>query len=98
MRMRYPLVAGEEPSPLARVLVAADSGNGISGTLDYRRYLFVNTDLTVNLIRPPVGQWVRLEAVTHPQPHGVGLADTALHDERGRIGRSTQTLVVSERA
>ena len=30
MRMRHPLVAGEAPSPLARVLVAADSGNGVS--------------------------------------------------------------------
>ena len=98
MRMRYPLVAGEEPSPLTRVLVAADSGNGISGALDLRRYLYANTDLTVNVIRPPVGEWVRLDAVTHPQPGGVGLADTALHDERGRIGRSTQTLVLAERA
>jgi hypothetical protein len=31
-------VAGEEPSPLTRVLVAADSGNGVSWTLDLRRY------------------------------------------------------------
>ncbi|MGH3101114.1 MAG: thioesterase family protein, partial [Thermoleophilia bacterium] len=29
MRMRHPLVPGEAPSPLCRVLVAADSGNGV---------------------------------------------------------------------
>ncbi len=46
MRMRQPLVAGEEPSPLQRVLVAADSGNGVSATLDWGRYLFINVDLT----------------------------------------------------
>lgn len=97
MRMRVPLVAGEQPRPLDRVVVAADSGNGVSGTLDYRRHLFVNTDLTVNLLRPPDGEWVCLDAVTRPQPHGVGLADTALFDERGRIGRATQTLLVAER-
>src|SRR5690606_32890214 len=28
MRMRVPLVEGEEPSPLVRVLAAADSGSG----------------------------------------------------------------------
>src|SRR6185503_6909674 len=37
MRMRHPLVEGEEPTPLQRVLVAADSGNGVSASLDYRR-------------------------------------------------------------
>ena len=97
MRMRHPLVAGEQPSPLERVLIAADSGNGISGTLDYRTHLFVNTDLSVNLLRPPTGEWVCLESETLPEADGVGLADTALFDERGRIGRATQTLVIAER-
>ena len=47
--MRHPLVAGEEPSPLQRVLIAADAGNGVSAALDWRRYLFINTDLSVHL-------------------------------------------------
>ncbi len=97
MRMRHPLVAGEEPSPLTRVLVAADSGNGVSGVLDYRKYLFVNTDLSVHLHRPPAGEWVCLDAVTYPTPDGIGLSDTALLDERGRIGRAAQTLLVRPR-
>src|SRR2546429_228956 len=35
LRMRVPLVEGEQPSPLTRVLVAADSGNGVSNVLDF---------------------------------------------------------------
>jgi hypothetical protein len=97
MRMRRPLVAGEEPSPLQRVLAAADSGNGVSAPLDYRRYIFINTDLTVNLRRLPEGEWVCLDAVTYPERSGIGLSDTALHDERGMIGRATQALLVAER-
>jgi hypothetical protein len=97
MRMRHPLVAGERPSPLQRVLVAADSGNGVSATLDFRRYLFVNVDLTVHLHRMPAGEWVCLDAITVPEPTGLGLADTALYDERGPIGRALQTLLVAER-
>jgi hypothetical protein len=97
MRMRHPLVAGEEPTPLQRVLVAADSGNGVSAALDWRRFMFINTDLSVHLHRPPAGEWVCLDARTFPEPHGVGLADTALYDERGRIGRAAQTLLVRER-
>jgi len=97
MRMRQPLIAGEEPSPLQRVLVAADSGNGVSATLDWGRYLFINVDLTVHLHRPLAGEWVCLDSVTIPEPGGVGLADTALYDGRGPIGRAAQTLLIDER-
>lgn len=97
MRMRGPLVAGEEPTPLQRVLVVADSGNGISSTLDYTRYLFINVDLTVHLHRMPAGEWVCLDSVTVPEPTGVGTTDTVLFDERGTIGHAAQTLLVAER-
>lgn len=97
MRSRVAVVAGEELSPLQRVLVVADSGNGVSATLDWRRFLFINVDLTVHLSRLPTGEWVCLDAVTRPEPDGVGFADTALSDEAGRIGRAVQTLLVGER-
>jgi hypothetical protein len=97
LRMRQPLVAGEPTSPLARVLVAADSGNGVSAALDYRRHLFINTELTVHLIRVPAGDWVALDSVTRVGPHGVGLSESVLHDESGRLGRAAQTLLVRRR-
>ena len=97
MRMRQPLVDGEPPSPLVRVLAAADSGNGVSAVLDYHRFVFINTDLTVHLVREPAGEWVCLDSVTRIGPDGVGLADSALSDERGRLGRATQTLLVRQR-
>jgi hypothetical protein len=97
MRMRCPLLEGEEPTPLQRTLVAADVGNGISGVLDWRRFLFINVDLTVHLERMPDGEWVCVDAVTLPQPNGVGTAESVLSDERSRIGRAAQTLLVAER-
>ena len=97
MRMRHPLIAGEQPSPLQRVMVAADSGNGVSATLDLERYIFINVDLSVHLHRLPHGEWIGLDAVTLPEPEGVGLADSVLHDERGPIGRALQTLLVRQR-
>jgi hypothetical protein len=97
MRMRHPLVEGEDPTPLQRVLIAADSGNGVSAPLDYRRFLFINTDLTVHLHRLPETEWVCLDAVTRTEPHGIGMSDTLLWDERGRIGRAAQTLLVRDR-
>ncbi len=98
MRSRHPLIAGEEMTPLQRVLIAADSGNGVSATLEHERYIFINVDLTVHLHRLPEGEWVGLDAVTIPEPQGIGLADSTLHDERGPIGRALQTLLVRERA
>jgi hypothetical protein len=97
LRMRQPLVAGERPSPLQRVLVAADVGNGVSASLDYRRYLFINVDLTVHLERMPLGEWVCVDAQTLPQPTGNGTAESVLADEDGRIGRALQTLLIAQR-
>jgi Acyl-CoA thioesterase C-terminal domain/Acyl-CoA thioesterase N-terminal domain len=97
MRMGCRLVAGEEPSPLQRTLVAADVGNGISAVLDWRRFVFINVDLTVHLERMPEGEWVCVDAVTLPQRNGVGTAESVLSDERGRIGRAAQALLIAER-
>jgi hypothetical protein len=96
MRPRVELVAGEPVSPLQRLMLAADAGNGISAPLDWATHIFINTDLTVHLLRPPEGEWVCLDSVTHVD--GLGMSDTALWDERGRIGRAVQTLLVRERA
>ena len=96
MRPRVELMAGEEITPLQRVLLAADGGNGVSAPLDWSRFIFINTDLTVHLLRPPVGEWVCLDSVTHVD--GLGITDTALWDENGRIGRAAQTLLVRARA
>jgi hypothetical protein len=97
MRMRHPLVEGEEPTPLQRVLIAADSGNGVSASLDYHRFVFINTDLTVHLHRGPETEWVCLDAATRLDSAGIGMSDTLLWDERGRIGRAAQTLLVRQR-
>jgi hypothetical protein len=97
LRLRQPLLAGEEPSPLQRVMVTADVGNGVSASLDYQRYLFINVDITVHLERMPVGEWVCVDARTLPQPSGNGTAESVLSDEAGRIGRALQTLLIAQR-
>jgi hypothetical protein len=97
MRSRVALVAGEALAPLERVLVAADSGNGVSAALDFRRHRFVNVDLSVHLHRLPAGEWVCLDAVTVPEANGIGVADAALADELGPLGRALQTLLIERR-
>ena len=96
-RLQRPLVEGEAPSPYQRVAVAADSGNGISAVLDFAQYSFVNSDLTINLLRRPVGEWICVDARTLLAPNGCGLAESQLFDESGLVGRATQSLVVRPR-
>ena len=94
IRLRVPVVAGEEPSPWQRAVAAADFGNGVSAELEFGRSVFINPDLTVSLHRPPVGEWICLDARTRFGSPGIGAAESALWDIRGRIGRSVQNLVV----
>lgn len=97
LRLRTPLVAGEEASPLQRALAAADFGNGISAALDWDSHAFINPDLSVYLDRDPEGEWVCLDAVTRIAADGTGSAESVLRDERGRIGRAVQALLVLPR-
>lgn len=94
IRLRVPLFAGEAPTPLQRVASVSDFGNAISSALPFAQYRFINPDLTIYLHRLPVGEWVCLDAVTYPETSGVGLAESVLSDERGRIGRALQSLLL----
>jgi hypothetical protein len=98
IRLRVPVAAGEAVPPIARVVAAADFGNGVSWTLSrVDGYQFINPDLTVYLHRLPADDWVCLEAVTWAQPHGIGLAESRLWDRHGPIGRSLQSLLLERR-
>jgi hypothetical protein len=97
LRLLVAVVAGEEPTPWPRAAAAADFGNGVSSELDFMTTSFVNADLTVSIHRPPVGEWVCLDARTRFGSPGIGAAESAMWDVEGRIGRSVQHLVVEAR-
>ncbi len=96
-RLRCPVVLGEPPSPWQRVAAAADFGNGVSAELGFGSSSFINPDLTISVHRPPVGEWICLDARTRFGTPGIGAAESALWDVVGRIGRSVQNLVVEVR-
>ncbi len=96
-RLRAPIVAGEDPTPLQRLAAAGDFGNGISTILPWGEYMFINPDLTLYIERPPVGEWIALESRTTIPPDGIGAAESVLYDSRGRVGRATQALLIAHR-
>lgn len=97
MRQRVPLLPDTAPSPAERVLVAADSGSGVSAGIEHMIHTAINFDLTVALHRPLEGEWVGLDSVSTYEPIGLGLADTRVLDGRGPVGRALQGLVIEQR-
>ena len=96
--MRSPdLVESEPTSPLQRLLACADSASGASAALDLREWGFLNTELTVHVLRPPVGEWVCLDAETTLGPGSVGVATASIFDEAGLVARSAQALLIQRR-
>jgi len=96
-RVRVPLVEGEEITPMERLTLFADSGNGISFALDFDTHLFVNVDLTISLFRAPAGEWICMDSATVIGPSGRGLTRSTLYDRGGEVGAATQTLFVAPR-
>jgi Acyl-CoA thioesterase C-terminal domain/Acyl-CoA thioesterase N-terminal domain len=96
-RVDRPLIDGAGISQAMRAVVAADFCNGTSAALDFRRWTFINADLTVSFARAPVGEWILLDAETWIGATGAGLAAARLADTSGYFGRAVQSLVIEKR-
>ena len=94
MRPRVDLVDGETMSPVQRLMACVDSASGVSAALDPAQWGFVNTELTVHLLRRPVGEWVCLDAETTLGPGSLGTAVSRVYDEQGLVARSAQALLL----
>lgn len=97
MRPRMPLIDDSAISPLQRLMLAVDSGSGVSAAVNPREYAFMNPDLNVNIRRYPVGDWVCLDAMSHFQSFGLGLAETRVWDSQGVIADAAQNLLLEPR-
>jgi hypothetical protein len=97
MRPLVDLVEGERMSATQRLMACVDSASGVSAELDPARWAFLNTELTVHVLRPPVGEWVCLDAETTLSTGQVGMARSSVYDERGLVARSAQALLVAPR-
>jgi hypothetical protein len=96
-RMNVDLVGGEAITPLEHLMVMADAASGISAALDWSRWLFINVDLSVVLERPPEGEWLSMDATTRFADQGAAACLATYSDQIGRLGTSTQAMLVAAR-
>ncbi|GAA4086633.1 acyl-CoA thioesterase domain-containing protein [Nonomuraea soli] len=94
MRERFPLVEGEEHTPLVRAALAADFASPIShfGTAGLQ---FINADYTLTLSRLPSGPTLGLEGTGHVSADGIAAGQCTMHDESGPIGFCVVTAVAN---
>ena len=97
LRPRPQLLPGIRLSPRARLICVVDSASGVSAALDIAQWDFLNTDLTVHLLREPVGEWLCLDAQTSIAGGATGIATARVLDERGLVAVSAQSLLVVRR-
>jgi hypothetical protein len=97
IRLRGEVVPGEEPSPLERLAAAVDFADGLSWILPFRRWLFVNTELTIHLRREPeVSGSASMREPRRP-PRGTGCRRRRCTTCTGRVGVCAQSLFVEPR-
>ncbi|MEX1281480.1 MAG: thioesterase family protein [Acidimicrobiia bacterium] len=98
LTMLVPLVDGEETTGTQRAIVLGDFVNGMSRVAQPNEWVFMNSDLSVNLAREPVGDWVGVAADSVWQRTGRGIATGRLYDRGGEVGRATQTVFLDQAA
>jgi hypothetical protein len=91
------IVEGEQPTPLACAVAAADCGNGLSLPVSTHEWACPSTDLTVQFARAPLGPWIMVDAETWIGTEGRALTHARLGDEKGWFGRSLQTSILEWR-
>jgi hypothetical protein len=96
-RPKIPLVAGEETAPLHRLMVVADSTNGVSARLPIQEWWSIPNTLSVTVERVPTAEWMFMDAGTDLSPHGRGVAHSVMSDRDGVLAHVAQPLFVSRR-
>jgi hypothetical protein len=96
-RVRIPLIADQPLTGLQRLVIVADSANGISSRLPFSEWLFVPTALTVTVHRHPLGEWTFMHAETSLASDGIGSCQAVVADASGFIGTVSQPLLIARR-
>ncbi len=95
VRMLPKLVADVVDHPVFPLATLADLGNAVGWDWSPEGHPMVNPDVTLQLFRYPVGQWVCLQSASRVTGAGVGLMETRLWDGEGQFGLTLSTSMES---
>lgn len=95
-RVVTPVVKGHELTPATRLAMVADFTANSGNHLDQRRWSAINPDVSLHLLREPVGEWHAVVARSWYAADGIGLSRGELFDEEGLVGTCATTTLVDE--
>ncbi|WP_420638790.1 thioesterase family protein [Candidatus Poriferisocius sp.] len=98
VRLEVPFVRGEETSPLVRLMALSDFTSGLGSFLPYDRYVSINPDLTIHVLRYPNSDRIGIDAETWIDPDGMGQSRARLYDETGLCALCSASLFVESRS
>ncbi len=91
------VVEGEQPSPFVRTVVAAEATSLVTN-LGTRGIGYINGDLTVGMVRLPVGDYIGVQADSHWCSQGVAVGAATLFDDGGAFGTAMVTAIANPAA
>jgi len=93
-RFPAPLLPGKPLTPFERSAVLSDFAN-VMGTLTQTDEAkgFINADITLRLVREPVGEWMCIEVVARADSGGIALSSVHLYDQQGFVGHAAVTCI-----
>jgi hypothetical protein len=97
MRLIIPVLPDQPISPMARVAVCGDFGNGLSGPASESwppPVMFMNADLDVRLLRDTDEEWIRIDAESMWNEDGIGVTRTEMQDAGGTLAFAQQSLAL----
>lgn len=95
-RVVAPVVKGHELTPATRLAMVADFTANSGNHLDQRRWSAINPDVSLHVLREPVGEWHAVVARSWYAADGIGLSRADLFDEEGFVGTCATTTLVDE--
>lgn len=95
VRMLPSLVADVAGHPVFPLATLADLGNAVGWDWSPDGHPMVNPDVTLQLFRYPVGEWVCLQSASRITGAGIGLMETRLWDGEGQFGLTLSTSMES---
>lgn len=91
-----PVVAGEAITPFQAAAAIAD-GASLVTNWGSRGVEYINTDITLTLVRPPVGVEIGLSAVDRVEQDGISVGTAAMFDRSGPLGTCVVTALANAR-
>jgi hypothetical protein len=93
-RPRVNLIDDEPVRGVELVALLADAASGVSALADPRELVFLNTDLSLHIVREPRGDSVWMHAESFLSDDGVGMTSSVLGDANGSLATAQQALFV----